>query len=231
MVQCQDITKTYHSGRGTVHALRGISLMVEPAAMVVIVGKSGSGKTTLLNCMGGLDRPDSGSVIYGGCDLHSLPLRELSLFLRRDMGFVFQFGNLLSYLTVFENIAFPLTLNGVAGGEKKHRVEELLERIGLPEAGRALPHELSGGEVQRVAVARAMAHRPRMLLADEPTASLDSATGRDLINLLFEMGRESGCTMVLSTHDTEVMDLADQCIRIRDGMVQQAEVLEHLSKQ
>ncbi len=101
---------------------------------------------------------------------------------------------------------------------------ELLERIGLSDAGRALPHELSGGEVQRVAVARAMAHRPKMLLADEPTASLDTATGRTLIKLLFDMGRESGCTMVLSTHDTEVMDLADQCIRIRDGMVQEAKV-------
>ena len=115
------------------------------------------------------------------------------------------------------------TVNAVADGDKKRRVAELLERIGLADAGRALPHELSGGEVQRVAVARAMAHRPKMLLADEPTASLDSATGRNLINLMFAMGRESGCTMVLSTHDTEVMDLADQCIRIRDGMVQEGE--------
>ena len=223
MVQCQDIIKTYHSGRGIMQALRGVSFTVAPAAMLVIVGKSGSGKTTLLNCMGGLDRPDSGRVIYGGRDLHGMPPRERSLFLRRDMGFVFQFGNLLSYLTVFENVAFPLTLNAVADNEKKRRVAELLERIGLADAGRALPHELSGGEVQRVAVARALAHRPKMLLADEPTASLDSATGRNLINLMFAMGRESGCTMVLSTHDTEVMDLADQCIRIRDGMVQEEE--------
>lgn len=221
MVQCQDVTKKYHSGRGTMTALRGVSFTVEPAAMVVVVGKSGSGKTTLLNCMGGLDRPDSGRVICCGRDLHRLLPRELSFFLRREMGFVFQFGNLLSYLTVFENIAFPLTLNAVAESEKTRRVLHLLERIGLPDAGRALPGELSGGEVQRVAVARAMAHRPKLLLADEPTASLDSATGRNLINLMFEMGRESGCTMVLSTHDTEVMDLADQCIRIRDGMVQE----------
>jgi len=201
------------------HALRGVSFTIAPAAMVVIVGKSGSGKTTLLNCMGGLDQPDSGSVIYNGRDLNGLTPRELCLFLRRDTGFVFQFGNLLSYLTVFENIAFPLTLNAVAGHEKIRRVGELLERIGLADAGRALPYELSGGEVQRVAVARAMAHRPKILLADEPTASLDTATGKNLIQLMFDMGRESGCTMVLSTHDTEVMDLADQCIRIRDGMV------------
>ena len=161
MVQCQDITKQYHSGRGAMHALRGVFFTVAPAAMVVIVGKSGSGKTTLLNCMGGLDRPDSGKVIYNGRNLHELPPRELSLFLRRDMGFVFQFGNLFSYLTVFENIAFPLTLNAVADQEKKRRVGELLERIGLADAGRALPHELSGGEVQRVAVARALAPQPQ----------------------------------------------------------------------
>jgi ABC-type lipoprotein export system ATPase subunit len=223
MVQCQDITKKYNSGRGEMYALRGVSFSVAPAARVVIVGKSGSGKTTLLNCMGGLDQPDSGRVLYGGRDLHSLSPRELSLFLRHEAGFVFQFGNLLSYLSVFENISFSLTLNAMAAREKTHRVTELLERIGLPDAGPALPHELSGGEVQRVAVARALAHRPKLLLADEPTASLDSATGRSLIDLMFSMGKENGCTMVLSTHDTEVIDLADQCIRIRDGMVQEKE--------
>ena len=139
------------------------------------------------------------------------------------MGFVFQFGNMLSYLTVFENISFPLTLNNMGTREKNHRVAELLDRIGLADAGPALPYELSGGEVQRVAVARALAHRPKLLLADEPTASLDSATGKSLVDLMFAMGRENGCTMVLSTHDIEVIDLADQCIRIRDGRVQEQE--------
>ena len=223
MVQCQDITKKYNSGRGEMYALRGVSFSVAPAARVVIVGKSGSGKTTLLNCMGGLDQPDSGRVLYGGRDLHSFSPRELSLFLRHEAGFVFQFGNLLSYLSVFENISFPLTLNGMTKPEKKHRTQQLLERIGLSDAGPALPHELSGGEVQRVAVARALAHRPKLLLADEPTASLDSATGRSLIDLMFSMGKENMCTMVLSTHDTEVIDLADQCIRICDGRVQEKE--------
>jgi len=223
MLQCQDITKKYISGRGEMYALRNVSFDAAPAAMLVIVGKSGSGKTTLLNCMGGLDRPDSGRVLYEGRDLQGLSQRELSLFLRREAGFVFQFGNMLSYLTVFENIAFPLTLNGMTKPEKKHRTQQLLERIGLSDAGPALPHELSGGEVQRVAVARALAHRPKLLLADEPTASLDSATGRSLIDLMFSMGKENMCTMVLSTHDTEVIDLADQCIRICDGRVQEKE--------
>lgn len=223
MLQCQDIRKKYHSGRGEVYALRGISFTVSPAAMVAIVGKSGSGKTTLLNCMSGLDQPDNGRVLYEGRDLHSLSARELSLFLRSDMGFVFQFGNMLSYLNVFENISFPLTLNNMGEREKEYRVTELLERIGLSDAGTALPQELSGGELQRVVVARALAHSPKLLLADEPTASLDSATGRSLIDLMFSMGRENGCTMVLSTHDTEVIDLADQCIHIRDGVVQESE--------
>lgn len=222
MVACRSVMKTYRSGRGAVRALRSVSLTVEAGAMAVIVGKSGSGKTTLLNCLGGLDRPDSGRIICCGRDLHALPPRELSLFLRSSLGFVFQFGNLLSYLSVFENIAFPLMLGGVPGPEKRRRVSELLERIGLADAGPALPRELSGGEVQRIAVARALAHRPRLLLADEPTASLDSATGRQLVHLMFAMGRESRCTMVLSTHDTEVMDCADQSIAIRDGVVQQS---------
>ncbi|MBM4311708.1 MAG: ABC transporter ATP-binding protein [Deltaproteobacteria bacterium] len=220
MLECRDISKTYHSGRGKLHALRGVSLKIVPGAAAAIVGKSGSGKTTLLNCMGGLDRPDSGTVFVKGFDLHALSPHALSLFLRRDMGFVFQFGNLLSYLTVFENIAFPLRLNGASNRKLEHRTQELLDRIGLSGAGPALPHELSGGEVQRVAVARALAHRPRLLLADEPTASLDSTTGTTLVRLMFEMGRESGCTMVLSTHDSEVMDLADQCLHIRDGLLQ-----------
>ncbi len=221
MVECRSVTKTYHSGRGTLQALRGISLAIAPGTAAAIAGKSGSGKTTLLNCMGGLDWPDSGQVFVNGIDLHTLPQRGLSLFLRRDMGFVFQFGNLLSYLTVFENIAFPLKLNNIPKLELERRTQELLERIGLAGAGPALAHELSGGEVQRVAVARALAHRPKLLLADEPTASLDSATGTSLVRLMFELGRESGCTMVLSTHDSEVMDLADQRLHIRDGMLQE----------
>ncbi len=220
MLECRDVSKTYHSGRGKFQALLGVSLTLAPGAMAAIVGKSGSGKTTLLNCMGGLDRPDSGSVVVNGVDVHALPQRALSLILRRDIGFVFQFGNLLSYLTVFENIAFALRLNNVIRSERERRTQELLERIGLTMAGPALPQELSGGEVQRVAVARAMAHRPKLLLADEPTASLDSVTGTSLVELMFEMGRERGCTMVLATHDSDVMALADQCLHIRDGLLQ-----------
>ena len=186
---------------------------------MAVVGKSGSGKTTLLNCVGGLERPERGKVSCFGVDIHSLSGKALCLFQRRNAGFIFQYGNLLSYLTVCENIGFPLTLNGIRGKRKEKRTQELLERIGLHDAGAALPHELSGGEAQRVSVARAIAHSPKMLLADEPTASLDSTTGLNLIELMFDMGKEQGCTTIVSTHDPEIIDLADVNIQLRDGKI------------
>lgn len=220
MIQLEGISKEYRSGRGIVKALTNISLGIEMESTVVVIGKSGSGKTTLLNCMGGLERPDSGKVSCFGTDITSLSNEALCLFQRRKVGFIFQHGNLLSYLTVLENIAFPLTLNGVEGKKKAKRVNGLLERTGLSGARYAMPHEISGGEMQRVSVARAMANWPKMLLADEPTASLDSETGQDLVKFMFEMGREQGCTMVVSTHDPEIFELADSRIYIRDGRIE-----------
>ena len=183
------------------------------------MGKSGSGKTTLLNCIGGLERPEKGKVISFDSDIYALSARNLSRFQRRNIGFVFQHGNLLSYLSVYENIAFPLILNGKKKPMIKNRVGELLEKIDMPQAGAAMPHELSGGEIQRVSIARAIAHLPRTLLADEPTASLDTATGKSLVKLLFDMGRETNCTMILSTHDPDVSALANRLIEIRDGTI------------
>jgi ABC-type lipoprotein export system ATPase subunit len=219
MIACSSISKVYHSGRGSLQALANVSLRVPPQSSLALVGKSGSGKTTLLNCLGGLDRPDGGTVRYGDVDIHSLSAHDLSMFVRRRIGFVFQHGNLLSYLSVFENIAFPLVLNNMEHGRLQKRVAELLERIGLSTAGAALPLELSGGEVQRVAVARAIAHVPQVLLADEPTASLDTATGRQLINLMFEISRDQGCTLVFTTHDMESVSLADAIVHLRDGAI------------
>jgi ABC-type lipoprotein export system ATPase subunit len=220
VIEVKDLSKEFQSGRGHVRALTGISFRVDSHARVAVVGKSGSGKTTLLNCIGGIERPEEGAVVCFGVSIHALSPRDLCLFQRRQVGFIFQSGNLISYLTVSENIGLPLTLNNIAGRRKEERIEDLLQRIGLLDARRALPHELSGGEVQRVSVARAIAHRPRMLLADEPTASLDSATGRDLINLVFEMGKEEGCTILVSTHDPEIFELADTRIRLRDGRIE-----------
>ncbi len=214
MIEITNISKTYPSGRGIVKALSNISLSTQKGATLAIAGKSGSGKTTLLNCLGGLERPDTGNVNCFGIDIHALSKKQLSLFQRQHMGFVFQFGNLLSFLTVNENIAFPLALNKK---EHKNRVAELLEKVGLPELSSAMPNELSGGEMQRIAFARAIAHSPKMLIADEPTANLDTSTANKLVKLMFSLAKEEQCTIVLSTHDRDLIKLADQTIYLLDG--------------
>jgi ABC-type lipoprotein export system ATPase subunit len=190
MVEVSGIYKTFPSGRGMVAALSNISFSAGKGDGLVLAGKSGSGKTTLLNCIAGLEKPDKGSVRCGGVNIHSLSRRQLSRFLRKNIGFVFQAGNLLSYLTIRENIEFPLALNGMTAKQRKRRSEELLEAVGLIGLGSAMPYELSAGETQRVAFARAIAHCPAILLADEPTASLDSESGRQLIMLMFSLSRE-----------------------------------------
>ena len=219
MIQVEHVYKTFRSGRGTVRALADVSFSIRRGGILAVAGKSGSGKTTLLNVLGGLEQPDSGTVNCFGIEVDGLEGKGLSRFLREDVGFVFQHGNLLSCLTVYENIGFPLNLNGVEAGERDRRIVSLLEEIGLSEAARALPSELSGGELQRVAVARALAHRPQVLLADEPTASLDSETGRNLVDLMFRLGKEQGCTLVVSTHDPEILQLAEASLHIKDGRI------------
>ena len=216
VIQTHHMSKSYRSGRGKVQALYDVSISIQGGATLAVVGKSGSGKTTLLNCIGGLEHPDKGSVNCFGVDIHSLSRKELSYFQRKNMGFVFQFGNLLSYLTVFENISFPLVLNNM---EKEKRVVELLEKIGLPEVISAMPHELSGGETQRIAFARAIAHSPKMLLADEPTANLDTETGENLVKYMFDMCKEEGCTIIISTHDQNLIKLSDRTFTLLDGKV------------
>jgi putative ABC transport system ATP-binding protein len=223
LIRVQDIGKFYQSGRRQVEALCNVSCTVEGGSALAVVGKSGSGKTTLLNCIGGLERPDRGSVTCLGQDILALSRRSLSLFQRQYLGFVFQFGNLLSYLTVYENISFPLALNGVTGKERDERVLGLLERVDLRDSQHALPGELSGGEVQRVAFARAVAHRPQILLADEPTASLDSGTARDLIQLMLEVTQEQASSLIVSTHDPVVINLAGDILHLRDGRMVEEE--------
>ncbi|MBW2194420.1 MAG: ABC transporter ATP-binding protein [Deltaproteobacteria bacterium] len=219
MIHVKNLSKEYSSGRGRIKALSDVSIDIEGSKTVVVIGKSGSGKTTLLNCIGGLEKPDRGSISCFGVDINALSGKNLSLFQREKVGFVFQQGNLISYLNVFDNIDFPLALNGINGKKRKGRVLELLDKIGLAGAGKALPFELSGGEIQRVSFARAIAHSPKMLLADEPTASLDSETGRNLIKLMHEVSTEHKCIMVISTHDLEITELANVIIQLRDGMV------------
>ena len=219
MISLENISKEFKSGRGLVKALDDISFRIESNSAVVLFGKSGSGKTTLLNCTGGLDKPEAGRVIVFGVDIHALSEKAVCLFQRMNFGFIFQHSNLLNYLTVFRNIAFPLELNGFDKKKIKRRVHELLDITGLKGLDNAMPDELSGGEAQRVAFARAIAHSPKLVLADEPTASLDSETGMNLVRFMFEMGKEQECTMLIATHDREVMNLADMKIQMRDGKI------------
>lgn len=219
MIRVENVGKSFISPRGVTPVITGVSFDLETGKSLALMGRSGSGKTTLLYLVGGLERPDTGSIICLDRTVHTLTGRALSRFLREHVGFLFQFGNLLSCLTVAENVAFPLRLNNVGPAECARRVGELLERIDLAGAAKALPRELSGGETQRVAFARSIAHRPQILLADEPTASLDSATARNLMDLMFRVGREEGRTTLTATHDPEVTALADRTLRLEDGRI------------
>jgi ABC-type lipoprotein export system ATPase subunit len=219
MIQLEAVTKVFRSGRGKIRALEDVSSTIAAGRFTAVVGKSGSGKSTLLNCIGGLEPPDKGTITCFGTAIYSLNARELSRFQRRELGFVFQLGNLLSYLTVAENIGFPLALNGVNGSLRSKKVDALLQRIGLPSAAKALPRELSRGEAQRVALARAIAHHPKILLADEPTASLDTATGQQAVQLMRDLGRDHQCTIIMATHDDDISAAADQVIRLKDGRI------------
>ena len=214
MIQVKQLCKAYKSGRSYIDVLSQVTAIVPSGTALAISGKSGSGKTTLLNCIGGLEKPDSGSVNCLDVDIHKLTPKQLSYFQRRNMGFVFQFGNLLPYLTVAENIAFPLILNHI---ETEKRVDELLEKVMLQGLRSAMPHELSGGETQRIAFARAIAHSPQILLADEPTASLDTESGELLVQMMFDMCRNEGCTVIMSTHDRNLIRFADTCLTLLDG--------------
>lgn len=221
MIALSHVTKTFRSGRGQVQAVVDVSLDVAGGHFAALMGKSGSGKSTLLNCMGGLERPEKGEIVCFGTPISRLAAGELGRFQRHHLGFVFQRGNLLSYLTVAENIGLPLTLNGTVGAARARRVERLLAAIGLASAAKALPHELSAGETQRVSVARAIAHQPKLLLADEPTANLDTANGKQIVRLMRNLARERGCTIVMATHDRDITDHVDVMIRMKDGQVRE----------
>lgn len=219
MITVSGVYKTYLSGRGVTNALIDVSFSLDSGKSMTLVGPSGSGKTTLLHCIGGLEGVDRGSVRCFDLPIHALSPKALSRFQRNRVGFVFQFGNLLSYLTIGENIAFPLVLNGASRRQIGRRVEELLEKTGLSGFGAAFPHELSGGELQRAAVARAMSHTPKLFLADEPTASLDSTTGKQLIQMILSLSADQSCTVVIATHDTELIRLSDKTASLKDGKI------------
>jgi putative ABC transport system ATP-binding protein len=217
MLIADDLQKSYRSGGQPLAALRNVSFQVEPGETVAIVGPSGSGKTTLLGLLAGLDRPSGGRVLLDGTDMGALSEDDRARLRREKIGFVFQSFQLIPTLTARENVAVPLDLAGSGGGAA--RADELLERVGLAGRGHHYPTQLSGGEQQRVAVARAFIHRPSILFADEPTGNLDAATGEKVIALMMELNREIGTTLVLVTHDPDLASRARRVIRLADGAV------------
>ena len=219
IVAVQGLSRTYGSGPGTVHALREVSFEVAPGEMVAVVGRSGSGKTTLLNMLGGLDRPDEGTVHVDGLDVTGLDDAGLSRLRRDSVAYVFQTFGLIPALTAAENVGVPLRLRRTPVAERERRVELLLDLVGLAGHARQRPTELSGGQQQRVAIARALAGSPRLLVADEPTGQLDAETGLAVMALLRAVVESEGVTAVVATHDAVMMSLADRILTMADGRV------------
>jgi putative ABC transport system ATP-binding protein len=226
IVSAEGVSKRYELGRAQVHALREVSLDVHWGEFLSVAGPSGSGKTTLLNLIGCVDTTTSGSVKVGGLDTQALSERELTDLRLHQIGFIFQTFNLVSVLSLYQNVEFPLLLQGgLTRAERRQRIEGLLDAVGLRDHARHRPSELSGGQRQRVAVARALVTRPPLVLADEPTANLDSQTGANIIDLMKEMNRREGTTFIFSTHDPKVMSHASAIVRIADGQVVGREAL------
>ena len=217
MVAARGLTRTFGSGPSTVHALKDVSFDVAPGEMVAVVGRSGSGKTTLLNLLGGLDRPDDGTVRVDGTEVTELDDDGLSRLRRDSVSYVFQTFGLIPALTAAENVGVPLRLRRTPSDERERRVELLLDLVGLRDHAAQLPAELSGGQQQRVAIARALAGSPRLLVADEPTGQLDAETGLAVMALLRGLVESEGVTAVVSTHDPVMMTLADRVLTMSDG--------------
>jgi putative ABC transport system ATP-binding protein len=217
IIQIRDLSKCYEEGGRSRKVLNQVNLDVYRGEFFVLLGKSGSGKSTLLNLLSGIDRPDEGQIIIDGTDIAALNEKQTTLFRRDNIGIVFQFFNLIPTLTVLENITLPGELRGDNRREVERRGRELLERVALGSRADAFPDKLSGGEQQRIAIARALAREPALVLADEPTGNLDEDTGESVLNLLFELTRDVGKTLVMATHNAEIVPLADRVCRIHEG--------------
>ncbi|MFD8590842.1 ABC transporter ATP-binding protein [Streptomyces sp. NPDC059637] len=219
MITARGLVRTYGSGRTAVHALRGVDLDVPRGELVAVRGRSGAGKTTLLNLVGGLDRPDSGSVLLDGAELTGMGEKQLSALWRERIGFVFQSFGLVPVLTAAENVGVPLRLRRTPWREREERVRLLLEMVGLGDHAEQRPGELSGGQQQRVAVARALANRPALLIADEPTGQLDAETRAAVTELLRAVVAGEGVTVLVATHDDGLIAAADRVLELRDGLI------------
>jgi putative ABC transport system ATP-binding protein len=217
IIETKELRREYRIGRDAVIALGGVDISINQGEFVAIVGPSGCGKSTLLNLLGGLDQPTKGNVFLDGQDLAQLSEEQLAFLRRQKMGFIFQRHDLFPELTARENIEFPLLLGGKLPVERKKRAEDLLTQIGLVDKADHLPDELSGGQQQRIGIARALANDPLILLADEPTGNLDSATSAEIINILIQLTRNQGLTLIMVTHDPEVAEQANRKLTLRDG--------------
>jgi len=219
MIEVENVTKTYGTGETEVLALRGISLTINDGEFLSIAGPSGSGKTTLLNLIGCLDTSTSGEIIIDEVPVSKKTPRELSLFRRYKLGFVFQSFNLIPVLKAHENVSFALSLLGVSGDELMDRTMSILDEVGLKGMEHRYPRELSGGQQQRVAIARSLIKKPAIVMADEPTANLDSTTGEEILHLMEALNESHGTTFIFSTHDRMVMDHAKRLVMLQDGTI------------
>ena len=217
IVETENLTKTYQAGDIAVTALAGVDLRVAAGEFVAIIGKSGSGKSTLLHMLGGLDVPSTGRVVVDGNDVAAMDRTELALFRRRRVGFIFQQYNLIPELCVWDNIIFPLALDGVA--IDTDFIDELLTALHIADKRDRMPSQLSGGEQQRVAIARALAMRPALILADEPTGNLDTTTSHEVMGLMRTLAAKLGQTLIVVTHDIDIAQLADRIVEMRDGQI------------
>ena len=223
VIEIQNLTRKYGKGVAEVIAVNQLSLNIKYGEFTAIIGPSGSGKSTLLNLIGGLDISDKGQIILAGNNLASMSGKKMSDFRRDHIGFIFQAYNLIPVLSAAENIEYIMLLQGISNAERSKRVEEMLQLVGLEGLGNRRPSELSGGQQQRVAVARAMASKPEIILADEPTANLDSKTGASLLDMMKGLNEEKGVTFVFSTHDEMIMKRAKRLIHLRDGSIERDE--------
>jgi putative ABC transport system ATP-binding protein len=227
MIQAEDLTKVYQMGDSEVRALNGTSFTIDKGEMVAIMGPSGSGKSTLMSIIGCLDVPTGGSYVLDGVAVENMDESKLAEIRGRKIGFVFQQFNLLARTSALENVMLPLTYAGVSGKERNNRALKALERVGLGDRTLHAPNELSGGQQQRVAIARALVNEPAILLADEPTGSLDSKTGVEIMELFQNLHKESGQTVILVTHDSYVARHTDRIIKLSDGLIVSDEVNHH----
>ena len=219
LVEAREVVRVYGEGGVERPVLRNVDLQIEEGECIALLGRSGSGKSTLLNLLAGIDTPDEGEILIREQCINRLPDRERTLFRRRHIGFVYQLFNLISTLTVEENIGLPLELNGMGETQISEKVARLLGEIGLADRSGAFPDRLSGGEQQRVAVARALIHKPALILADEPTGNLDAETGRLVLDLLTDLSRRYGRTLIIVTHSLAVARAADRVVTLKDGVL------------